>query len=62
MKESRRMLVNLDVPLILFRYMAGISHVGLNPVRRRLSEVDMAAISISRVSVTNCWDGKRVQA
>ena len=47
MKESKRMLVNLQVLLILLSSMTGISHVG----GRRLSVVAIAAMSVSRVSV-----------
>ena len=57
MKESRRILVNLEVSQILWRSMEEISQVGLSPGRRRLSVVSMAAMSVSRVAVRNCWDG-----
>ena len=59
MKESRRMLVNLEVHGILWRSRAGIFRVGLSPGKRRLSVLDVAAMSVSRVSVRSWLAPKR---
>ena len=62
MKEFRRMLANLEATWILWRSRAGISHVGLSPGSFRLSALDVAAMSVSKVSPRSCWVGESVQA